>query len=234
MNNCVLKLMHMFLNGKNNRDRISLVVCAVCIAEIFERSLLIHSDLLCYRFLQDSTKKKFLKLSVMGRAKHCSDTERKTIKKLRKIEKTIREIAAIMECSKNMVFNALKPCGKKAKRGRKRKTSMQFDHLVVRESKKDPFLPSNEIKERLNAPVTSQTIRNRLREAGFNGRSARKVPYLSKNNVNQRLQFAQRHLLRENWKNVLWSDETKVNIFGSDGRMFVRRPPNAEFNPLYT
>lgn len=37
-----------------------------------------------------------------------------------------------------------------------------------------------------------------------------------------------------NWNNVLWSDEKKVYLFGCDGKAFVRRPRNAEFDPRCT
>ena len=35
-----------------------------------------------------------------------------------------------------------------------------------------------------------------------------------------RLEFAERHLdwTVEDWKKIVWSDETKINRFGSDGR----------------
>ena len=32
----------------------------------------------------------------------------------------------------------------------------------------------------------------------------------------------------------MWTDESKFNIFGSDGKQFVRRPPHKEFDPHYT
>ncbi|GBN05033.1 Transposable element Tc1 transposase [Araneus ventricosus] len=33
------------------------------------------------------------------------------------------------------------------------------------------------------------------------------------------------------WNNVLFADESKINIFGSDGRIMVRRRKNEELNP---
>ncbi|EFN62755.1 Transposable element Tcb1 transposase, partial [Camponotus floridanus] len=44
------------------------------------------------------------------------------------------------------------------------------------------------------------------------------------------------------WRNILWSDETKINMMGSDGRRYVRRSgivtkvylPNQELLPKYT
>ena len=32
----------------------------------------------------------------------------------------------------------------------------------------------------------------------------------------------------------MWTDESKYNIFGSDGKQIVRRPPNKVFHPHYT
>lgn len=170
----------------------------------------------------------------MGRGVHCTDSERKVIQNLRNDGCTMDRIAQIMKCSKKKVFTALHYYPKEETRGRKRKTTSRFDHLLVRHCKTKPFSSSEELKNELNPPVTSRTIRNRLSEAGLMARSPRRVPFLSKKNVQQRLDFANRHLFHKNWSNVLWSDETKINLFGSDGKMHVRRPKNSEFDPKYT
>lgn len=170
----------------------------------------------------------------MGRGVHSTQSEKDFILNLKKNGKSIREIAKILKCSRNKVFNAIHAKKIHETRGRKRKTSGRLDQLIVRMSKKNPFKSSSEIKNELCAPVTSRTIRNRLIEAGMKARSPRKVPLLSTQNIKKRLLFANQHLSRENWKNVLWSDETKINLFGSDGKMFVRRPKNKAFDSRYT
>lgn len=170
----------------------------------------------------------------MGRRAHCTEAEGKVIKNLRNEGKTMDEIANLLNCSKKKVFNAIHAVVKEETRGRKRKTSSRFDKLLIRKCKIEPFLSSKDLQKDLNAPVTSRTIRYRLAEAKLLARSPRKVPYLSQKNIKQRLNFANRHLSRKNWKNVLWSDETKINLFGSDGKMYVRRPKNTEFDPKYT
>ena len=36
------------------------------------------------------------------------------------------------------------------------------------------------------------------------------------------------------WDTVVWSDESKFNLFGSDGKIIVWRSRNKEFNPICT
>lgn len=168
----------------------------------------------------------------MARNVFCTRTERKLIRKLRGEGKSLNNIAKLIGRSKNMVFNAIKPIKNKKKSGPKRKTSVQTDRHIVKLVKQDPFKSSNDVKEELNLNVTCRTVRRRLVESGLLGRSARKVPLLSLKNVRDRKTFAKNHAdwkgneNAKKWRNILWSDESKVNIFGSDGRKYVRRYVN--------
>ena len=58
----------------------------------------------------------------------------------------------------------------------------------------------------------------------------------SDKNVKKRLQFAKEHIHKgPNFCHmIVWSDESKFNVFGSDGKQYVRRPPNKQLNPKYT
>lgn len=154
--------------------------------------------------------------------------------RLREESQSMAEIAKLMECSKKKVFSAIHFEEKQETRGRRRATSKNFDTRLIRKSKKEPFLSSRDLKNYMNASLTSRTIRNRLIENDLKAHSARRVPFLNKKHVEKRVCFAKRHEIRKNWKNVLWSDETKINLFGSDGRPHVRRPKNTAFDPRYT
>jgi len=56
--------------------------------------------------------------------------------------------------------------------------------------------------------------------AGLHAAEKEKRPRLSKKNIKERLEFAKRYkdYTIDDWKRVIWSDETKINRFNSDGR----------------
>lgn len=59
----------------------------------------------------------------------------------------------------------------------------------------------------------------------MHGRIAVRKPLLRKQNKQKRLNWAQQHKdwTIEQWKRVLWTDESKFEIYGSRRRVFVRR-----------
>lgn len=62
---------------------------------------------------------------------------------------------------------------------------------------------------------------------------SRTLPILPKRIVQQRLKFAKDHVLRskEKWRIVLWSDETKVNLFKSDRGMYSSNKKTEKYSP---
>ncbi len=84
--------------------------------------------------------------------------------------------------------------------------------------------------------VTKKTIGNTLRREGLKSCSARKVPLLKKAHVQARLKFTNEHLndSEENWVKVLWSDETKIQLFGINSTRRVWRRRNAAYDPKNT
>ena len=71
-------------------------------------------------------------------------------------------------------------------------------------------------------------VRGPLVEGNLFSRSPRSVPLLKKRHVKARKEFCHKYSAWTNkkWALVLWAYKSKVNIFGSDGKQFVRRPPN--------
>src|SRR5271154_4970110 len=72
---------------------------------------------------------------------------------------------------------------------------------------------TNFINSTLSQPIHPQTVRNALKEAGLHSATKKKVPMLKQQQRQKRLKFAQyyENWSVEDWKRVLWSDETKIN-----------------------
>ncbi len=62
---------------------------------------------------------------------------------------------------------------------------------------------------------------------------ALRKPLISEANRKKRLQFAREHKdwTLEQWKKVMWSDESRFTLFQSDGRIRVRREANEVMHP---
>ncbi|KAL0170954.1 hypothetical protein M9458_035550, partial [Cirrhinus mrigala] len=84
--------------------------------------------------------------------------------------------------------------------------------------------------------VTKKTIGNTLRCEGLKSCSTHKVPLLKKVHVQACLKFASEHLndSEENWVKVLWSGETKIELFGINSTHRVWRRRNAAYDPKNT
>ena len=125
-------------------------------------------------------------------------------------------------------------------RGRKRKTTLHTDRLIQRKIKTDRRKPASSVKAELltelRISISESTVRRRAHEIGLYGRVARKKPYVNKTNRSKRLDYALYY--REKplgyWENVIWSDESKFNLFGSDGKVMVWRTTTEEFDSKCT
>ncbi len=83
-----------------------------------------------------------------------------------------------------------------------------------------------------NQLVSAQTIRHTLQQVGLHGRRPRRKPLLKLAHKKACKQFAEDNLAKSMnyWNHVLWSDESKVNWFGSDGVQHVWWHPGEEYH----
>ncbi len=79
--------------------------------------------------------------------------------------------------------------------------------------------------------VSAQTIRRTLHQIGLNGCHPRRKPLLKMMHKKASKQFAEDKQTKDMdyWNCVLWSDETKINLFGSDGVKRVWRQAGEEY-----
>ena len=83
------------------------------------------------------------------------------------------------------------------------------------------------LKETTNITLSTQTVHHALKEAGIKAATKKKKPRLMPRHICQHLDFATKyqHWTTEDWKRVVWSDETKINRLGSDGHEWVWKRP---------
>lgn len=119
--------------------------------------------------------------------------------------------------------------------GRTRKTSQRTDNLIVQLAKKNPEIVPRQIIKDLNLQISTRSVRRRLLKASLRGCRPAHKPMISMKNKAKRLKFAKEHLNWpiSKWKTVLFSDESKFNLIGSDGMSYVRRPVNKRYDPRY-
>uniref|UniRef100_A0A7I4YEL3 Paired domain-containing protein n=1 Tax=Haemonchus contortus TaxID=6289 RepID=A0A7I4YEL3_HAECO len=128
---------------------------------------------------------------------------------------------------------------RKSRSGRPRKTTSSADSLILRTSMGDPRATASDIREQVTSfsgiSISQSTVQRRLRTGGLFGRRPSKKPLVTAKNRKARLGFARKHLAwnRDDWKKVLFSDESKFCLFGSDGIMYIRRPVNKRCDPEY-
>ncbi|EIE79985.1 hypothetical protein RO3G_04690 [Rhizopus delemar RA 99-880] len=88
------------------------------------------------------------------------------------------------------------------------------------------------LKEEFGISVSDSTVRRVLKKAGFIAFVKSQKPLLRSQNIVKRLQWAKshQHWTVDDWKRVIFSDETKVNRFASDGKAYAWKLPHEELN----
>ena len=92
--------------------------------------------------------------------------------------------------------------------------------------------PSNPSKERTGTHISPQKVQRRLHEKNFKKFPKTKKPYVSQVNRRKRLQFARRyrHWTVDQWKKVVWSDESPF-VLRCQRRSYVWRRRNEQLSP---
>ncbi|GFX35494.1 transposable element Tc1 transposase [Trichonephila clavipes] len=103
----------------------------------------------------------------------------------------------------------------KSRRGRKSILSDVAKRRVLKDIKIDPKLSAVKLAAETSR-ISAETVKNVIRHAGYSSQVARKNTFISLQNQKKRLEFAKTHQLKiyKFWKKVIFSDESKFNIFG--------------------
>lgn len=157
--------------------------------------------------------------------------------------KSYGEIAKIINRSRSAIqyiiarYKNENRVANKIKKSKKKKLTATDERWIIRKVKENPTISApkiaTDLKFYLKKEVSDSTIRRVLRKNDFHGRVARNKPLIKKHNRKIRLEFARTYLKQpaEFWNDVIFTDESKFNIFMSDGKVNVWRKPNTAMDP---
>ncbi|KAK3518484.1 hypothetical protein QTP70_001530 [Hemibagrus guttatus] len=181
----------------------------------------------------------------MAKTKELSKDTRNKIVDLHQAGKTESAIGKQLGVKKSTVgaiirkWKTYKTTDNLPRSGAPRKSSPRGVKMITRTVSKNPRTTRGDLVndlQRAGTKVTKATISNTLRHQGLKSCSARCVPLLKPVHVRARLKFAREHLdePEEDWENVIWSDETKIELFDKNSTCRVWRRKNAELHPKNT
>uniref|UniRef100_A0A673XKP2 Tc1-like transposase DDE domain-containing protein n=1 Tax=Salmo trutta TaxID=8032 RepID=A0A673XKP2_SALTR len=122
----------------------------------------------------------------------------------------------------------------KARSGRPSKISERQRRRMVRTVKNSPQTTSKDLQHHLAADgvtVHRSTIQRTLHKEKLYGRVMRKKPFLHTRHKQSRLRYANAHLDKPAsfWNKVVWTDETKIELFGHNKGRYAWRQKNTAF-----
>ncbi len=118
--------------------------------------------------------------------------------------------------------------------GRPRKLTPRQERLLMRRVEENQHASSlqlsKEVESQTGVTISRDTIRRTLQRNGMHGCRPRKKPLLKPRHKKACLEFARAHADKDEdyWDSILWSDETKINVFGTDGFKTVWRRKGEE------
>ncbi len=101
----------------------------------------------------------------------------------------------------------------------------------VEENRHASSLQLSKVESQTGVTISHDTIRRTLQRNGMHGCRPGKKPLLKPRHKKARLDFARAHADKDEdyWDSILWSDETKINVFGTDGFKTVWRRKGEEY-----
>ncbi|KAF2884085.1 hypothetical protein ILUMI_22087 [Ignelater luminosus] len=131
--------------------------------------------------------------------------------------------------SERKIAKRLKISCKRKKSERPKSTTIAEDNFIIVTSKRDRRLTAPAITAALNesrqTPVSTSTVKRQLLSAELRECVAVKKSKLTARHKQNRLKWAKHYInwSIKKWNKVLWTDESKFEIYGSNWRVFVCR-----------
>ncbi len=119
--------------------------------------------------------------------------------------------------------------------GRPRKLTPRQERLLMRRVEENRHASSlqlsKEVESQTGVTISRDTIRRTLQRNGMHGCRPQNKPLLKPRHKKAFLEFARAHADKDEdyWDSILWSDETKINVFETDGFKTVWRRKGEEY-----
>ncbi len=113
--------------------------------------------------------------------------------------------------------------------GRPWKLTPRKEHLLMRRVEENRHASSlqlsKEVESQTGVTISHVTIRRTLQRNGMHGCRPRKKPLLKPRHKKSPPRVCQGHADKDEdyWDSILWSDKTKINVFGTEGFKTVWR-----------
>lgn len=153
-------------------------------------------------------------------------------------QRYIAQVMNINQSSVSRILRRFRETGVYHRRpvpGRPRCTIPADDRFLRLQALRERHITARKLRNDLsrvrNVQISINSVRNRLREVGIRARMPVTAPLLTRAHRVARLRFARQHVNWNvnDWANILFTDESRFSIFGSDRRIPVYRREGERF-----
>lgn len=176
----------------------------------------------------------------MPKGKELTDFERGEIVGLFKGGFSHRKIAEILGIPKSTVGEVIKKYNEQGltttalRSGRPKILSERDNRHLVKIAKENRSNTLEELTDNFNTSmaisVSKRTVQRTLHKEGYSGHAAKKKPFISEKNRKKRYGWCR---MRKNWTTkwdyIIWSDESRFELFNNDSRNWVWRKTNERY-----
>ena len=140
---------------------------------------------------------------------------------------------AVQNALANYLFETFQGCG--PQREYVRKTTKHENRYIECALKQNDYLPLQDITNITGFPISQWTVARRRSETELGSYIAAEKPGLRPENIAAWLEWANKYKdwTVEDWKRVIWSDESSVWVDVSPRRQWFIRPKGERLNPKY-